>query len=60
VTPPPTPTSDPGRDPLAGVVPHQIPGMARLLPLTPELWAHYADWPEPASEPEEPDGTAHD
>lgn len=25
------------------VQPHQLPGMARLMELTPELYAHYAD-----------------
>jgi hypothetical protein len=29
------------------MVPRQIPGMARLLELTPELWDHYTDAPAP-------------
>lgn len=39
---PPIPDGE-GVDPLAGVRPRQLPGMARLMELTPELYAHYAD-----------------
>lgn len=33
-------------DPWKGVRPRQLPGLARLIELTPDLFAHYADWPE--------------